>query len=126
MLQAVSLLRASLNSLPIALYTLIVTGAAGESRTLCMRRGKSVLSEGAGYFTAELPPIVLGTMALRGVYAVFDMDSGRVGLASKQGLTVNSKNCAAPVQVTAAVVLFAVGVEPAYICSACCDGSVLS
>eukprot|EP00953_Heterococcus_sp_UTEX-ZZ885_P003576 2442-Heterococcus_DN1.PRE.1 len=81
-----------------ASYTLPLTGAAGESRTLCMRRGKSVLSNGAGYFNPELPPIVLGTMALRGVYAVFDMDTGRVGLASKQGLAVNSKNCAAAVQ----------------------------
>jgi hypothetical protein len=68
-----------------------------------MRRGKSVLSNGAGYFNPELPPIVLGTMALRGVYAVFDMDTGRVGLASKQGLAVNSKNCAATVKVTTRV-----------------------
>jgi hypothetical protein len=68
-----------------------------------MRRGKSVLSNSAGYFNPELPPIVLGTMALRGVYAVFDMDTGRVGLASKQGLAVNSKNCAAAVQVTTRV-----------------------
>jgi hypothetical protein len=85
-----------------------------------MRRGKSVLSNGAGYFNPELPPIVLGTMALRGVYAVFDMDTGRVGLASKQGLAVNSKNCAAAVQVTLTSTVLFLHVYFAYTACAAC------